>query len=150
MFLFLCIASPSGPPLDVAIISRDKKWLILSWKLPEQRFRNGKILHNLVCRSTKSADTSPACINSVRLSRGIYHLLNLRPATKYFVTVAAGTSAGYGVKSAEISGITNGGKPGRTTLKVTRMCFQLDQNFMSYYLLPRSQGTRHLGSFVRM
>jgi hypothetical protein len=35
---------------------------------------------------------------------------NLRPATKYFVTVAAGTSGGYGPNSAEISKITSGGK----------------------------------------
>ena len=34
----------------------------------------------------------------------------LRPTTTYFVTVAAGTSVGYGVKSAEIT--RDGGKHG--------------------------------------
>ena len=103
------IARPSEPPLDVTITSRGKHGLRLSWKPPEQGLRNAKILHYRVCRSTSSADTSPTCINSVRLSRGYYYLRNLQPGTKYFVTVAAGTSAGYGVKSAEISVTTKEG-----------------------------------------
>ena len=118
----VAIALPSGPPLDVAVTSRGTRWLRLSWKPPEQSLRNGKILHYQVCRSTSRADTSPRCINSVILLRGYYRLRYLQPSTKYFVTVAAGTSAGYGVKTAEISGTTSEGNKTNQT-KIKRMLF---------------------------
>ena len=106
----------------MAITNRGTHWLRLSWKPPERRLTNGNILHYQVCRSTSSADTSPTCINSVTLSRGYYDLRNIRPETNYFVTVAAATTAGYGVKSAEISGTTKEGNKACQTNMKTNHC----------------------------
>ena len=39
-----------------------------------------------------------------------YEITSLQPATKYFVTVSAGTSDGFGRKSVELSEMTYGGK----------------------------------------
>ncbi len=53
--------------------------------------------------------SNPSCF-SENASSFTAEIKNLRRATKYSVTVAAGTSAGYGPKSTEISKITNEGK----------------------------------------
>ena len=51
--------------------------------------------------------TSPKCNETNAILS--FTIDNLQPSTKYFVTVAAGTSAGFGNKSAEINKTTNGG-----------------------------------------
>ena len=60
---------------------------------------------------------------------------NLRPGTKYFVTVAAGTSAGYGPKSTEVSEITRDeGK----TISCQLIIFIISNIEVNSRLIPRN------------
>ena len=100
--------APSGPPLDVAFISRTKDSLSVSWQAPDEDVRNGKLTGYQVCYSDQRYLENPTCIaTSTTLSHTIN---NLQQTTKYFVTVSAGTSAGFGTKSLEINKTTNGSK----------------------------------------
>ena len=103
--LILFSEALSGPPLSVAFISRTKNSLSVSWQAPHKDVRNGKLTGYQVCYSNK---TKPTCIE--RNTTLTYTIHNLQPATKYFVAISAGTSAGFGSKSPEIKKTTNGGK----------------------------------------
>ncbi|XP_028402580.1 receptor-type tyrosine-protein phosphatase delta-like isoform X10 [Dendronephthya gigantea] len=98
-------AVPSGPPLDVKFESRGKTTLQLSWMDPRSDLHNGILRGYQVCYSSQKTSTSPKCNEITTLS---FTIDDLRPSTKYFVTVAAGTRAGFGIKSAEINKTTNG------------------------------------------
>ena len=103
----LSLIAPDGPPLDVVFDSKSKTSLTVSWKHPEETFRMGIINKYKVCYSTKNAKMQK-CKNGI--STTSYSIKKLKPATKYFVRVSAGTIAGYGVYSKEYSDITNEGK----------------------------------------
>lgn len=98
---------PDGPPLNVAFISRGKGFLKVSWKPPEERFRNGELTGYQICYSTAENDRNPKCSLATAFS---YTITTLKPFTKYYVTVSAGSKVGFGIKSDEISEITDGGK----------------------------------------
>ena len=93
--------------MNVALKSRGKTSLQVSWNGPVERLQMGKLTGYQVCFYTR--DTAGECL--VLKSTNVLSLTlnNLRPSTKYYVTVAASTSVGYGKKSLEISKITNGG-----------------------------------------
>jgi hypothetical protein len=93
----------------VAFIKRSKSKLTVSWRSPAQKLRNGQLTGYNVCYSDKSRSSNPIC-SPTNAHSNTAKINNLRFATKYFVTVAARTTAGYGLKSMEISKITNGGK----------------------------------------
>ena len=100
--------APSGPPLVVAFVSRTNNSLSVSWQAPDEDVRNGKLTGYQVCYSDQRNLKNPTCIatNTTLL----YTISNLQQTTKYFVTVSAGTSAGFGTKSPEINKTTNGGE----------------------------------------
>ncbi|XP_028402427.1 uncharacterized protein LOC114525363 [Dendronephthya gigantea] len=104
---FGAFTAPSGPPLNVTFISRSKSSLGISWKAPVESTRKSKLTGYRVCFFTN--DTSPECL--ILKSPKVFSLAlkNLRPSTKYFVTVSASTEHGYGEKSPEVSKITNKG-----------------------------------------
>ncbi|XP_028402588.1 receptor-type tyrosine-protein phosphatase F-like [Dendronephthya gigantea] len=104
---FGAVTAPSGPPLNVTFISRSKTSLGISWKAPVESTRKSKFTGYRVCFFTN--DTSPECL--ILKSPKVFSLAlkNLRPSTKYFVTVSASTEHGYGEKSPEVSKITNKG-----------------------------------------
>ena len=87
--------------------SRNKDLLKLSWEPPAENLRNGELTGYQVCYSSQTMSTSPKCIKTNTTL--FFTTNNLQPSTKYFVTVAAGTSAGFGNKSAKINKTTNGG-----------------------------------------
>ena len=97
---------PSGPPLDVDIESRSERELNITWDLPERKFWNGKLTGYQVCYCSGKSCKDRKCEQVKTLS---YSISQLKSATKYSVTVAAGTKIGYGNKSSEVSKITNGG-----------------------------------------
>ena len=104
--LFSVIPVPSGPPQNVIFISRSQTSIEISWKAPVST-RNNKLTAYEVCYSTRN--TFPECLlhnNTKTLSHAIS---NLRPSTKYFVTVSASTKFSHGEKSLNVSKITNGG-----------------------------------------
>ncbi len=107
----LCSA-PSRPPSNVAFIFtyRSKTQLKISWSPPPTWSWNGILTGYQVCYSDKARSSSPICFLTNNAQSSTFVINNLRPATKYFVTVAAGTSVGYGTKSADVSRITDGGK----------------------------------------
>jgi hypothetical protein len=100
---------PSGPPWNVTITNRSKNELTVSWRAPDQSLQTDELTGYKVCYSDKAGSSNPNCSQENDQSYTIV-IKNLRPATKYFVTVGAGTSGGYGPNSAEISKITSGGK----------------------------------------
>ena len=105
--LILFSEAPSGPPLSVAFISRTKNSLSVSWQAPDEDVRNGKLTGYQVCYSNQRNLENPSCITTRTTSHTIN---NLHQTTKYFVTVSAGTSAGFGTKSPEINKTTSGGE----------------------------------------
>ena len=98
---------PSGPPLDVSLTSRGKYTLEVSWDAPDESSRTAELTGYQVCFYISG--TPPECIVLKNTKVLALTLKNLRPSTKYFVTVSASTKAGYGLKSAVVSKITNGG-----------------------------------------
>ena len=102
------IVVPNGPPLNVAVVSRGRDSLGISWKAPDKRLWNGKLIGYQVCYSSVN-DENRDCLHT-ESSTLSYNIRKLQPSTKYFVTVAASTKIGYGNKSLGISKITNGGK----------------------------------------
>ncbi|CAB4039787.1 Down syndrome cell adhesion molecule 1 homolog, partial [Paramuricea clavata] len=99
-------AVPSGPPLNVTFTSRGKYSLNVSWNAPNDNLWNGKPTGYLVCYSSRARTNNPRCYG--RTAALSLTINNLQPSTEYFVTVSAATSVGGGLKSAEISKITNG------------------------------------------
>ena len=97
----------SGPPLNVAFNSRGKTSLQVSWKAPEENLQNVELTGYQVCFYTR--DTTAECLVLTSTKVLSLTLNNLRPSTKYFVTVSASTKAGYGEKSLEVGKITSGG-----------------------------------------
>ena len=108
----LSFIAPDGPPLDVVFVSKSKTSLTVSWKPPEEKFRNGIVNKYKVCYSTKGS--RERCKDGV--STTSYSIKKLKPATKYFVRVSAGTIPGYGVHSKNYSNITNEGKSSNESL----------------------------------
>ena len=103
---FLFAAVPSAPPLNVRFTTRMEKKLVVSWNEPDKGRWSGKATRYKICYSTQERDSRPTCSETHGLS---YEITSLQPATRYFVTVSAGTRDGIGPQSAEISVITNGG-----------------------------------------
>ncbi len=87
--------------------SPSKNSLEVTWKPPDRNLRNGKLTGYQVCFNSEESGENLKCTVTTALS---FTILKLPPSTKYFVTVAAGTSVGYGNKSLELSKITNEGK----------------------------------------
>ena len=103
--------APSGPPLDVAFISRTTESLSVSWRAPDEDVRNGKLTGYQVCYSDQRSRMLENLTCIERNKTALSHTINnLQQTTKYFVTVSAGTSAGFGTKSLEINKTTNGGE----------------------------------------
>ena len=103
---FLFIAVPTAPPLNVRFTKRSERKLTVSWNKPDTRRWSGIATRYKICHSTQERDLQPTCNETNRLS---CEITSLQPSTKYFVTVSAGTSLGFGPKSVEISLTTNGG-----------------------------------------
>ena len=107
-YFSLC-SVPSGAPSNVVIRQRSRNKLLISWTALPKRSWNGQRRVYQVCCSRISKSSNPTCFSGENTQSTIAVIKNLQPATKYFVTVAAGTSAGYGPKSTEVSGITRDG-----------------------------------------
>ena len=123
---FSLYSVPGGSPESVAFTKRKKKQLTVSWRDPDKKLQNGELTGYKVCYSDKANNpnnpncsvcyidkarsSNPSCLIGKDNQPHTIVIKKLRPATKYFVTVAAGTIAGYGINSSEISNITNGGK----------------------------------------
>ena len=103
---FLFITVPTAPPLNVRLTKRSERQLVVSWDKPDTRRWSGKATRYKICHSTQERDLRPTCKETNRLS---YEITSLQPFTKYFVTVSAGTSFGFGPKTAEVSEMTNRG-----------------------------------------
>ena len=103
--LFLFITVPTAPPLNVRFTRSERK-LTVSWNKPDTRRWSGITTRYKICYSTQERSSRPTCRETNRLS---YEITSLQPSTKYFVSISAGTSDGFGPKSAEISQITYGG-----------------------------------------
>lgn len=102
------VIAPSGPPVDVTFGSRSKNTILISWKAPLQDERNGEVTGYEVCYSDQAKSDNPTCIKTNAILS--YTIKNLQPSTKYFVTIAAGTSVGFGPRSFKVHKTTNGGK----------------------------------------
>ncbi|CAB4004016.1 receptor-type tyrosine- phosphatase epsilon-like, partial [Paramuricea clavata] len=100
-------AVPSRFPSNVTFTTRGKNNLTVSWRHLNKSLRNGILKGYIVCYSDKARSSYPSCSHQNAYSNATV-IDKLQPATKYFVTVAAGTIAGYGPRSSEISKITNG------------------------------------------
>ena len=85
---------------------RGERKLVVTWNAPDSRRWSGKATRYKICYSTQQRDSRPRCLETNRLS---YEITSLQPATRYFVTVSAGTTAGFGPKSVEIHEVTKEG-----------------------------------------
>ena len=89
--------------------SRSRNTLKVSWDSLRGQLTTGKLTGYRVCYFSKEKGEDEKC-NKTEASATSYTIKKLYPSTKYFVTVAARTSAGPGERSQKISVITNGGK----------------------------------------
>ena len=94
--------------MNVRFTTRMKKKLVVSWNEPDKGRWNGTATRYKICYSTQQRASRPSCKETHGLSS--YEITSLQPATKYFVTVSAGTRDGFGPKSEEICVITYGGE----------------------------------------
>ena len=85
---------------------RTRNKLVVSWKKPNSQEWSGGVTRYKICHSIHEGASQPTCSEEMGFS---HEITSFKPATKYFVTVSAGTSDGFGPKSAEISRITYGG-----------------------------------------
>ena len=106
---FSLFPAPSGAPRSVAFAKRSRSKLTVTWSAPSENSQNGELTGYKVCYSEKARSSNPSC-SQKKADSHTAQINNLRSATKYFVIVAARTTAGYEPMSAEISKITNGGK----------------------------------------
>ena len=81
--------------------------LVVTWDAPNSRRWSGTATRYKIFYSTQQRASRPRCLETSRLS---YEITSLNSSTRYFVTVSAGTSLGFGPKSEEISVITYGGE----------------------------------------
>ena len=100
----MCLV-PSRAPSKVVFTQRSKNQLTISWTAPPRDSWNGQRITYQICYSYNARSRNPTC-SSENIQSSPAVIKNLVPGTRYFVTVAAGTSAGYGPKSTEISQIT--------------------------------------------
>ena len=108
-YVFLPMVVPTKSP-SAKFTARSRNSLKVSWGSLQGLLRRfGKLKEYRICYSFRDNRENEKCKN-IEASATSYTIKNLYPSTKYFVTVAAGTSAGFGRKSEEISKITNGGK----------------------------------------
>ena len=96
--------------MNVSFQSRDKNSLNISWEAPKRSEQNGKLTGYQVCFYTDNTDKNHKECRETTSEKFDFKIDGLKPSTKYFVTVAAGTKIGYGNRSSEIYKITNGGK----------------------------------------
>ena len=96
---------PTRAPSNVVFTQLSKNQLTISWTAPPTNSWNSQRITYQICYSYNARSRNPTCSReNIQSSPAV--IKNLRPGTRYFVTVAAGTSAGYGPKSTEISQIT--------------------------------------------
>ena len=98
-------AVPTVPPLNLRFTAHGKRKLVLSWNQPDTRVWSGNATRYKICYSNQERASRLRCSETTRLQ---YEITSLQPATRYFVTVSAGTSYGFGPKSAEVSEMTYG------------------------------------------
>ena len=103
---FLSIAVPTAPPLNVRVTRSGERKLLVSWNEPDRQIWSGKATRYKICYSTQQRASRSTCSETNRLS---YEITSLQPFKRYFVTVSAGTSDGFGPKSEEISQTTDEG-----------------------------------------
>ena len=120
---------PSRAPSKVVFTQLSKNQLTISWTAPPKYSWNGQRITYQVCYSYNARSRNPTC-SSENIQSSPAVINNLRPGRRYFVTVAAGTSAGYGPKSTEISEITRDG--GKTPIGIS---IQLNNIFKSDWKL---------------
>ena len=112
---FFCFYSDAtGLQPNVTLKYRSKDRVKISWETPSKLLWNDGVTEYEICysykeRSKKERDVT-SCLRPIPRSQNSLVIMNLRPATKYFVTVTAITSSGSSWKSKEISTITNAGK----------------------------------------
>ena len=104
---FLFFTVPKAPPLNVRFTTRGERKLVVTWNAPDTRRWSGTATRYEICHSTQQRASQPRCSETNRLQ---FEITSVQPATRYFVTVSAGTSVGFGPKSEEISIITYGGE----------------------------------------
>ena len=126
----MCLV-PSRAPSKVVFTQRSKNQLTISWTAPPRDSWNGQRITYQICYSYNARSRNPSC-SSEKIQSSTAVIKNLVPGTRYFVTVAAGTSAGYGPKSAKVSEITRDG--GKTPIGLS---IQLNNSKMTgNYFLP--------------
>ena len=103
---FLSVVVPTAPPLNVSVTTSGERKLVVSWNPPDRRRWSGKATRYKICYSTIQRFSRPRCSETTRL---LYEITYLQPFKRYFVTVSAGTSDGFGPESTEISKTTYGG-----------------------------------------
>ena len=115
-------AVPDGPPLSIQAISDSASSIMVSWSPPNMALQNGnitsyKLLHT--ADSSQRLDLRPLLV--VKGTTLSHRLTSLQANTRYYISVAAATSIGFG--------------PFATTSTVTlhgRMLTLTDQNNYNY------------------
>ncbi|XP_028400814.1 uncharacterized protein LOC114523946 [Dendronephthya gigantea] len=90
-------AAPDGPPNDAHATHVGATSISLSWSPPDLLLRNGWIIRYIICVRVYNT-SSDLCQQRIELGKNTYGhtVTNLKPYTKYFLEIIAGTIAGDG------------------------------------------------------
>lgn len=110
LFLFLVLAVPSGPPVNLALTPLSSTSIILTWNPPLIHERNG-LITTYTITFTSEGNTNIFTARDPSLT-----LHNLRPFTEYTFNVSASTRVGSGPVSGAFTG---------STLEDGMTCYQL-------------------------
>ncbi|XP_049771836.1 Down syndrome cell adhesion molecule-like protein Dscam2 [Schistocerca cancellata] len=105
---------PESPPRDVKVRTKSSESLLVTWKPPEQKFRNGEILgYHIGYRESNSSDEFHYKTFEVIPGTQLQGLLDsLRKFTEYSVHVQAYNRAGTGPRSTAVAAKTDEDVPG--------------------------------------
>ena len=131
--LFFSVSVPTRAPSNVVFTQLSKNQLTISWTAPPRYSWNSQRLRYQVCSSYDAKSSNPTCSENIQSLTAV--IKNLLPATKYFVTVAAGTSAGYGPKSAKVSEKTRDGDKTPNCIPIQLNNLKMSGN---YFLPPNN------------
>ncbi|XP_046862465.1 receptor-type tyrosine-protein phosphatase F-like [Xenia sp. Carnegie-2017] len=96
---------PEGPPLNVQIVALSSSSLSVTWEPPDKKKTNGKIVNYTVCITHLENET---CSMKYMIEEQRLDINNVKPGTKYYVSVLASTIVGSGCYSNVTWVFTNG------------------------------------------
>ena len=94
--MIICTVVPEGPPLSVSVTAHASS-IGISWSPPDLALQNGPISsYRLLYTTNNSQQEDMRHSVTTNATTFSYLLTNLQSSTRYYISIAASTSIGYG------------------------------------------------------